>query len=575
MAGLPIPPEFLAQPLPPDAALMPPELAVQPQPMVIDGAMPAPVPIAPAEPQFPTATVAQGLPVPPEFGGPPLAPVAQPATPPELAFQPDVIPAAGTAEGRALRGDPRSPEQIAADRATGADPLIEATYQAGEARANKADQVAARAQDNADADLARINQDQEWETAKRAELDAAYQQHAAEVDRLAGAKVDPKRMAKEQSLFENIATAIGFLAGGALSVRNGSGRNEFQAYYQGLVDRDIAAQESELANKRAAVGMKGNLLGDLRQQFGDDRAAKAAFRAVRNEQAARQLEAYALQFDSPIMQRDMAVQAAEIRANRDKELAAATQQKFENDFKKRQLAEQVRSNKAGEQIQRDRFASEEKRYQFENEQKKRSAEKDATALEVRDIDGNLMGYAKDPIDARRVNSLVQKANEYKLLLAETKKAREKAGRRYFNSWDNEEEAQLKSNMGKLGVILKDMRQMGAWDNGTKALAEDIHGKQDGFFDRTEILDSAGAEAEAALNNELKGAGILAPDGYYPLRGTANTGGNLPAGAAPAQYRNSSREGNPALQAPRGLPPSGEPAAPEEPVINRAAKFANP
>lgn len=427
MAGLPIPPEFLAQPLPPDAALVPPELAYQPQPYEIDGALPAPVPIAQPEPTFPAATVSQGLPVPPEFTFQPEPP--QPAPPEAIAAPAPVAPPPPPEPV-----DPRSPEQVAQDRAQGSDPLIAATYAAGAARADKAEKVGEAKKRYADEDAQRIALDEAWDNQKRAELDKSYQDHALEVERLANAKVDPKRMAKEASLFESLATAIGFMAGGALSVRNGSGVNEFQKYYQGLVDRDMAAQEAELSNRRAAVGMKGNLLGDLRAQFGDDRAAKSMFRAVHNDKAAKQLEAYALTLDSPIFRRDAAREAAGLRAARDKEIAAAAQQTWENNFKNRQLAEQRRSNQAQEGIARSRI----------------HAEKDATQVKSEGIpilgpSGKVIGYSTSPDRADREKL----AHEARLIVDNQKRLRVlyDEGKRLFkdgwsmNPWSAERKAQ--------------------------------------------------------------------------------------------------------------------------------------
>jgi hypothetical protein len=487
MAGLPLPPEFQLTPDLPGALPFPEELAYEPQPQIIDGTLPPPTPIAPMEPAFPAATVSQGLPVPPEF-------VYQPEqAPAPLAAAPVPAPVAAPPP----TADQRPPELVARDQATGADDIISATYQAGDARAQKADALAARRQQDADADLARIDRDEQWETQKRAELDEAYQRHSVEVDRLANAKVDPKRMAKEQGYFEKFATAIGFLAGGVLSVRNGSGRNEFAEFHRGMVDDDLRAQELELSNRRAAVGMKGNLLGDLRAQFGDDRAAKAAFRAVRADQAAKQLEAYAAQFDSPIIQKDLALQAAELRSARDKEIGAATQQQWENNFKTRQLNEQVRSNRAGEKLARDRM----------------QAEKDAAGAEdqgipIRGPSGNVYGYATSPDRADRV----KKSDEATKIVenqARTKVLFEEAKELFKDGWDKNPWSERRKRQEKMAADWVNARKTSTGDFSAPNAADwEAYGIRDGWGPDNPLVEFE----QGYKNSRISGAAALTSRG---------------------------------------------------------------
>lgn len=507
MAGLPIPDEFLYQPLPPDAALVPPELAYQPQPQVVpDPTLPAPVPIAPAEPAFPTGTVSQGLPVPPEFTYQPAqaAPPQVAPVEPVAAFQGGGAPAPMPAPVAAPAEQPPPAAEV------NPDPILAA----GDARAAKATALGREKERQVAAEQQRIEQDQAWEAQKRAELETAYQQHAAELDRLAAAKVDPKRMAKEQSLFENIATAIGFMSGGLLAVRNGSGVNEFQKYYQHLVDQDLQSQQAELDNRRSALGMKSNLLGDLRAQFGDEVAARHAYRAVRAKQGADQLEAMALQLDSPIFQRDAAVQAAAMRAQADKDLKAATQQQWENNFKKAQLAEQIRSNKAQERLAGARLQAD-----------KDAAGVKAEGIPIKGPSGKVIGYATSPDRADRerqadeARKIVDNQARGKVLYDEAKEL-------FKDGWDLNPYSEKRKRQEKMAADWVNFRKTSTGDFSAPNAADwQAYGIKDQWgpdnpmaeFDQgyrnSRISGAAALTARGIANDALVGEGLADPPDF--------------------------------------------------------------
>lgn len=118
--------------------------------------------------------------------------------------------------------------------------------------------------------------------------------------------------------------AVGIAAGlmnmaGALS-RQGNAAAGMPFLAQ-MFDQDLAQQRAELDRKRSVVDAQGNLLGIMRQNFGDERTAEAATRAMQYEAAEMELKQILAMNKSEIAQANGATMLAAIQVEKSKSLA--------------------------------------------------------------------------------------------------------------------------------------------------------------------------------------------------------------------------------------------------------------
>lgn len=102
-------------------------------------------------------------------------------------------------------------------------------------------------------------------------------------------KVDPRRWYRNQSTGEKVLAIIGGFIGGVSSALNKT-PNVVLDQINREVDRDIDAQEKDLQNERMGLGAQLTVLGQMRQHFGDMRAAKLAAKAAINERTVSSLK---------------------------------------------------------------------------------------------------------------------------------------------------------------------------------------------------------------------------------------------------------------------------------------------
>lgn len=133
-------------------------------------------------------------------------------------------------------------------------------------------------------------------SAKRVEDDAAsrfqanWEANQKMADELARSKPDPGRLMASASHGMQFTMAIGAVAGGMLSALNG-GPNQFLEHLDKIIDRDVAAQNQAIENKRSALGMKQTMLSQFIQQTGDRRLGASQYRQMLLEAAKSQLKA--------------------------------------------------------------------------------------------------------------------------------------------------------------------------------------------------------------------------------------------------------------------------------------------
>ncbi len=98
----------------------------------------------------------------------------------------------------------------------------------------------------------------------------------ADAIKLSQAKIDPKRWWKNASTGQHIGAAISAIVGGLVAGRTG-GPNTGIQFLQGLIDQDIDAQKTDLANQQQMLGMRRGIVGEQYRLHGDAfRATEAA-----------------------------------------------------------------------------------------------------------------------------------------------------------------------------------------------------------------------------------------------------------------------------------------------------------
>jgi hypothetical protein len=276
------------------------------------GAQP-PVPAAPPAPALPPAMV--GAPPPPAAGlGDPLAAGPSPAAPDDGLVDPfqgqprsassAPPPVSPDVRGRGKPsmgfGDPGFVDQYAEDQAANADAQERAIVAGSEAQARG---IETRGQGRID--LGRqmfvdsLQESQRQETENAIVEKAAKDTDAAIAD-VMSAKIDPTRLSKTMSGGAKMGGLISVALSGFLAPLNG-GKNPALEMYERMIERDIHAQEVELANRRAGVGMKMNALEMMGARFKDQRAARAMLKAQYYDAFASQTEGAAMQSDADVV----------------------------------------------------------------------------------------------------------------------------------------------------------------------------------------------------------------------------------------------------------------------------------
>lgn len=154
------------------------------------------------------------------------------------------------------------------------------------------------------------------ELARRQEEDAAIahqeqeqaQQHfdaqmavaQQQLDDVRDQKIDPKRLMHDTG--SKVLAIVGGLIGGLYQGLTKQAENPFLNDLNKAIDRDIAAQEKDIANSREGVGMQLNLLAQQRAQFKDTQTAKLQIRNMAYEAAKQQIAAEAQRYESPMVQ---------------------------------------------------------------------------------------------------------------------------------------------------------------------------------------------------------------------------------------------------------------------------------
>lgn len=113
------------------------------------------------------------------------------------------------------------------------------------------------------------------EIQRQTTLDEYMEKQQQLADDVRNARVDPHALFERQGALGNISGILSAALGGYLSSSNG-GRNIYLDQLDKTLDRDIAAQQGAIENKKTALAEGKNLFAQKMQQFGDARTAAAA-----------------------------------------------------------------------------------------------------------------------------------------------------------------------------------------------------------------------------------------------------------------------------------------------------------
>jgi hypothetical protein len=280
-----------------------------------------PAPNAAPTPDAPAPDAPQAGPSPAPNGVGPAAPaapqeasraVASIATPAVAASSPPQVKLASDASAAQPAAAQESGAQKGMNRAT--DLQQSGVIAEAKAESDKAN-AAAKA-----IDTMRVAQQKAMDqaTVRRAEEDKKYEAALQERDKalsdFQGQHVDPDRLWNNRSTGQKVLAGIGMLLG-SFGGQNG---NAAVATIQSAIDKDIASQKDDIANKGKIFELKSGLLHEMRAKFQDDQQADAATRMAYMDQMKLQIEGIAQKYASPAIQAKAAQAIAVLQQEREK-----------------------------------------------------------------------------------------------------------------------------------------------------------------------------------------------------------------------------------------------------------------
>ncbi len=248
---------------------------------------------------WPVSTAAQGAlaqPPPPEPASAapvpmdtPLAPVAgAPALNPQLA---QVTRPMGAGGGGGGVNPLKARYDAAQQRQLGAfGEQKELTNNAAVAHEERMEGVASREEAMAAKQQKDALELQEVERKAAAQHQAFLSRNEELADQIGKMKTDPGRLMRDMDTGTKLVFAIGAGLGGFLRGVQGGGRNSVLDHMDKMIDRDIAAQQSDIDNAKASLTARSTIFGQLMQETGDRRLAGMQFRGLVYEAAKLKLK---------------------------------------------------------------------------------------------------------------------------------------------------------------------------------------------------------------------------------------------------------------------------------------------
>ncbi len=255
--------------------------------------------------------------------------------------------------------------------------------------------------------IARTKQDDEAiqrvEAANAAQTFADYSAETQkQIDDVRSKTIDPNRAYSDTG--SKVTAVLGGLLGGLYQGLNHLSNNPFIDQMNKVIDRDIAAQETDLRTKKESIGERKGLLAEMRATYKDEALAKIQARNLYYEGAKEELMAQAAQYDSPAIQ-----------ARADQAITAMTREQTKLDINEaiRKAAAAQAASAAAEHRRQIDFENALKRQHAQNETVTANANaqktlseggKDENARFVgtgKDAQGNPTGYLERNVDTAK------------------------------------------------------------------------------------------------------------------------------------------------------------------------------
>jgi hypothetical protein len=336
----------------------------------------------------------------------------------------------------------------------------------------------------------------EQESAAQGEMLRAYQdQIDLELSAIREQKVDPKAILNDAA--PPLMAMVGNLFSGL------AGTNSYAERIDKIVEREIRAQENNLARKMQGTQARMSLLGQMRQTYKDENLARAQAKALMLEAHKTEMLAYAATFDSPTI----ATRAAQGANGVDRQIASL------------KIDEAAKAAAAAAAAARFREAQLEKErefklkvYQAETGRISAVAADKATKkgndLEGRFValgtnpDGSAHGVsARDDVSARKLEAKMAASRRIIEQAEEALRLRKEAGitgrvAQYHPAamvFTPQWKTDVRSIEADLLGAIKEAKELGALDNGVERFAKPMQGK----------LDSLTGEADDKLNRLIE------------------------------------------------------------------------
>lgn len=271
---------------------------------------PVPAPVAPAGPSI-TALLARG-PAPSDLEKPAVPSGASDAAAKALAHFGGAGGKPKPSGGGGGVAGPRGPSDY--EKGTKAlrgtyDEDKGATQRGATAEEDRANLIASGAQDIAKQKM----DDQAIQQMEAANARQHFDDYSAEtqrqIDDVRSKRIEPNRAYSDTG--SAVLAAIGGALGGLYQGINKLSSNPFIDQMNKNIDRDIAAQETDLRTQKEGIGERKGLLAEMRATYKDEALAKLQARNLYYEGAKEELAARAAEYDSPAIQSraDLAITA--------------------------------------------------------------------------------------------------------------------------------------------------------------------------------------------------------------------------------------------------------------------------
>lgn len=167
----------------------------------------------------------------------------------------------------------------------------EARQQLAESKATAAETAGAEMIAAAEAERARAEEEQrDWDNVQ-SNLAKWTDESAKLNEQLSKEKIDPSNYMSSKGAADRFMFILGGALGGLLSVQPGmDGRNRFVESVNAEIDRDIAAQEKNLTNRRASQQQRDTLVGQYAKIHGDKHLARLQTGETLNRAAMSHIE---------------------------------------------------------------------------------------------------------------------------------------------------------------------------------------------------------------------------------------------------------------------------------------------